>query len=231
MEGAMADDKTWPRMTRPLWAGLRVMLVLALILQLLLCIPTSYELWAGVLTPERIEADPAALLIPLAGLGGTVIWAFLFLLCIIYTCRITYRLMKNLDALEAPGERMGPAMAVIWYFIPIAGLIMPMRGVKQIWKGTFELASDPGPDDGVIIVWWVLWVLTNITGTWSFRLSMESGGMSEFGPHDIELYNMSIYVGLASSVLGALACWFMIKTFGPLSRAQDEIIRARAPAA
>lgn len=225
----MADAKTWPRMTRPLWSGLRVMLLLALIVQLLLCIPTSYELWAGVITPERIETDPMSILVALAGLLGAVLWVIVFLLCVVYTCRITYRTMKNLETLNAPGARMSPAMAVIWYFIPIANLILPVRAVKQIWKGTFELASEPGPDDTVIMAWWVPWILSSIAGTWSLRMSMESGGTSEFGPHDVELYNMSIYLGLASNLLGALACFFMIKTFGPISRAQDDIISARTP--
>jgi hypothetical protein len=202
--------------------------VLALLLQLLLCAPSAYELWRGVVTADVMEHDTLAIAVMLGGAVIGLLWVIVFVLCVIYVSRLTFRMMKNLDALEAPGERMSPAMAVIWYFIPIANLLMPMRGVRQIWKGTFELADDPGPDDGVIVVWWVFWILANITGTWSFRLTLESGGMSEFGPTDIELYNTSLYVGIASGLLGALACWFMIKTFGPVARAQDEIIKARA---
>ena len=225
----MANEKTWPRQTRSLWNGLRVLLILSLLLQLLLCLPSAYELWRGPLTAEAMEADINGIIVALAsGLLG-LLWLIVLVLTIIYTCRITFRMMKNLDVMQAPGERMSPTMAVVWYFIPFANLIMPLRGVKQIWKGTFELSSEPGPDDGVVTLWWVLWVISNIAATLSFRMSMEAGGMSEFGPTNTELYNMSLYVGVASSLLGAAASWFMIQAFGPPARTQDEIIRARVP--
>jgi hypothetical protein len=225
----MANEKTWPRQTRSLWGGLRVLLILTLLLQLLLCLPSAYELTRGPLTADSMQEDLTGIAVALgSGLGG-VLWLIIFILTVIYTCRITFRMMKNLDVMEAPGERMSPTMAVVWYFIPFANLIMPFRGVRQIWKGTFELSSEPGPDDGVVTIWWVLWVLSNIAATWSFRMSMEAGGMSEYGPTDVELYNMSLYVGIASNLLGAAASWFMIQTLGPPARAQDEIIRARVP--
>jgi Domain of unknown function (DUF4328) len=154
----------------------------------------------------------------------------IFLLCVVYTCRITYRTMKNLEALNAPGERMGPSMAVIWYFIPFANIFLPYRGVSQIWKGTFELSGESEPDDIVKLLWWLLWVASNILGTWSFRASMEAGGMNEMGPHDPSLYATSVWLGLASSVTGALACWFMIKTFGPIAQTQDAIIQGQTAA-
>jgi hypothetical protein len=227
----MADDKQWPRLTRPLWAGLRVVLILALVLQVLLIAPAAYELWLGALTADAVEQNLAALGVVLGSLLLSVLWLVVFLLCVVYTSRITFRMMKNLDVLEAPGERMIPTMAVVWYFIPIANLLMPFRGFKQIWNGTFELSAEPGPSDGALGLWWLCWILSSITGTLSFRLSLESGGASEFGPTDAGLYNASLWLGIVSSVLGALAAWFMIKSFGPVSRAQDQIIRARAPAA
>lgn len=223
----MADKNPWPRATQPLWSGLSILLGIGLVVQLLLAVFASYELWNGVVTAQSV-ADPATIAVLLAGLLFTIIWILVLLLCVVYTSRITFRMMKNLDVLEAPGERMSPTMAVAWYFIPIANLLMPLRGVRQIWKGTFDLASEPGPDDGVVTIWWVLWIISNITGTISLRMSIQSGGMNEMGPTNLELYNMSLWVGCASSVLGALACWFMIKTFAPLARAQDAIIGARA---
>lgn len=222
----MADNTTWPRMTRPLWSGFSILLGIAIVAQLLLGAASSQELVFGIITPET--ASPVLILIGLVALLLIVVWVITFLLCIIYTCRITFRMMKNLNALEAPGERMSPTMAVVWYFIPFANLFLPYRAVKQIWNGTFELAAEPGPDDGVILLWWLFWIGANITGNISFRMSLEAGGMSDIGPHNVELYTASLWVGVASTVLSVLACWFMLKVFGPLSRAQDAIIAARA---
>lgn len=226
----MADKNTWPRPPGQVWSGLSILLGIALVVQLLLGAASSMELWAGVVTAETVEISPLVVIIGLGSLALLVVWVLTFLFCIIYTCRITFRMMKNLDVLEAPGERMSPTLAVLWYFIPIANIYLPYRAVKQIWKGTFELAAEPGPDDGVVGIWWLLWILSNITGNFSLRFSMDSGGMSEVGPHDVGLYMTSLWLGLASAVLGALSCWFMLKTFGPLSRAQDKIIAARTAA-
>jgi hypothetical protein len=226
----MADKNPWPRLTRPVWSGLSILLGIALVVQLLLGVASSVELWSGVMTADSVELSPMVIVFGLASLALLAVWVLTLLLCIVYTCRITFRMMKNLDALEAPGERMSPTMAVVWYFIPFANLYLPYRAVKQIWKGTFELSAEPEPDDGVVLIWWLLWIFSNITGNVALRMSMESGGMSEAGPHDVDLYIASIWVGLASTVLGVLGCWFMLKTFGPLSRTQDAIITARGQA-
>lgn len=224
----MSDKNAWPRLTQPLWSGLSILLGVALVVQVLLTIASSQELWTGVMTAEAIAQNPMMIAFGLGTLLLLLVWVLVFLLCVVYTCRITFRMMKNLDGLGASGERTSPTMAVVWYFIPVANIFLPYRAVKQIWKGTFELAPEPGPDDGVITAWWVCWVLSNITSTVSFRMSMDAGGMNEMGPHNVELYMTSLWVSLASGVLLVAACWLMLRVFGPLSRAQDALIAARA---
>lgn len=214
---------TWPRDLSNVWPWFRNLVVTASVLLVLLAGYESYELFAGIVSEEDIE-NPITFLIALVGLLLTVVWIIVFLLCVVYTSRITYRMMKNLHVLEAPVE-MKPAWAVGWHFVPVANLLMPMRGVREIWRGTFALSSQPEPNPDVIGAWWGCWVLGNIAGTVSFRMSSQAGGTSEFGPTDIGLYTASLYIGVASSLLLALACWFMLKVFGPMVRAQNEIVR------
>jgi hypothetical protein len=223
----MADKQAWPRETRPLWAGLKVCLIIALLLQLVLIAPSAYELWYGVLSADELAQNLPALGIMLGGAALGIIMIFVYFLCIIYTARITFRMMKNLDSFNVTNARMGPAMTVIWYFIPFANLVMPYRGFQQIREGTFEAHPGTPPSDDASGLWWGTWILSNIIGTASFRMSLEAGGMSEYGPTDIGLYNLSLWLGIGSSVIGALSCWFMIRAFGPVARAQDEIIRTR----
>lgn len=219
-------EHTWPRPTASLWSGLSILLVIALVTQAVLAATSSQELWTGVLTAESFE-DPTVILLGLVTLLFLVIWVLVFFLTAIYTCRITFRMMKNLEALNAPGARMSPTMAVVWYFIPFANLFLPFRAFKQIWNSTFELSSEQAPDDSVALLWWITWVACNITGSISFRMSLQAGGMNETGPTNPELYITALWVSLASAVFGVLACWFMLKTFGPVARAQDAIISAR----
>ncbi|HCK84531.1 MAG TPA: hypothetical protein DHW63_08445 [Hyphomonadaceae bacterium] len=225
----MAKNETWPRNPRSLWTVLRFFLVAGFLVQLISGALGSYEIWTGILGPEDFE-NPEVPLIGLATLASVGLWIFVFLMCVISTARLTFRMGKNLNTLEAPGERMPPGWAVGWYFVPLANLLMPFRGLKQIWRDTFAIADRSQPDDLVATLWWASWVFSNILGTWSFRATLESGGNNEAGPTNPELYMMSLYLGLASSILGAFSCVFMLKTFGPIVQAQDEIIRARAGA-
>lgn len=223
----MAKNETWPRNPQDLWAALRFFLVAGFLLELISGALGGYEIWTGILGPEDFES-PVVVLIGLATLASVGLWIFVFLMCAICTARLTFRMGKNLNVLKAPGERMPPGWAVGWYFVPIANLLMPFRGLKQIWRDTFAISDRSQPDDLVAILWWASWLLSNLLGTWSFRATLESGGASEAGPTNPELYMASILFSLASSVLGAFACLFMLKTFGPIVQAQDEIIRARA---
>jgi hypothetical protein len=209
--------------------GLRVLLVIGIFALLAMTAPAVYELANGPLGEEDFDAL-APLAVSLLGLAGFVVWIIVLLLSIIYTTRLTFRMMKNLDAFEAPINHMSPTMAVVWYFIPIASLLMPYRAFKQIWKGTFEVSNDPEPSDGAVGPLWLTWILFNITSGLETRMTIAAGGMDEFGPTDERLYMMSLWVGVAATVFGVLACWFMIKAFGPVSRAQDAIIAARTPA-
>jgi|CXWL01.1.fsa_nt_gi hypothetical protein len=223
----MAKQKQgWPRNPISLWTGFRFFLFSALVLQLLIAAVQSYELFAGVITSET-EASLTLIGVGLVGLILFVLWAITLLLCVVYTCRITYRLLKNLHAMEAPGEIMSPAWAVGWYFIPLANLVMPLRGIQQAWRGTFALSDQLEPNDGVIVLWWLTWIVGNVASNISFRMSLAADAYSESGPSDPALYLNSLYLAVAGCLLGAVSCWFMIKTFGPIVHAQDELIRAR----
>lgn len=92
-----------------------------------------------------------------------------------------YRAVGNARALGATDMMVSPGWAVGWYFVPLANLFMPYATMRELWKASarprdWQLADAPP----TIVLWWVFWVLGNITGIAAFRLDMEfgdSGGM------------------------------------------------------
>jgi hypothetical protein len=88
--------------------------------------------------------------------------------------RWIYLANGNVHALGAQGVG-GPAMAVAWYFIPIACLFMPFQSMREIWKAScrprdWEIAPAPA----TIGWWWFFWVIGSIAGIAAFRLTDEN---------------------------------------------------------
>lgn len=220
---------TWPRETASLWNWLRVLLWAAIVAQLCGAALEGYEL--SLATPIEQQPDLTLILYGLLALLLGIVGFIVFLLCVVFTLRLTYRLMKNLHAIDTPGMKMSPVWAAAWYFVPFANLYLPRKAVGQIWDQTFALTDDVAPDDIVVTLWWVLWIVSNIASTVSWRMLVDAGGMDEFGPTDPDQYRMSLYVGIFSGLTGAASSWFMLRVFGPLSRAQDAIMPSRTPAA
>jgi hypothetical protein len=65
-----------------------------------------------------------------------------------------------------------PGWAVGWYFIPFANWFKPFTAMRQIWNASIgnQLELDEG--NSTLSTWWTFWVIGNITGYISFRMSM-----------------------------------------------------------
>lgn len=152
----------------------------------------------------------------------------IFIICVILTMRITYRMMKNAHALNSTYAEIGPAWAVWSYFVPFANLIFPVRAVGQIWRATFaELDGAPPPDpNGAIGLWWAFWIGGNMLDNVAARLTGEGIGQTPHMPTPTELVAAQALTGLAA-VAAAIAALLMIPVFGKLVRAQTRLVEAR----
>lgn len=216
-------SKQWPRDPLGLMGSFRGFMIAAVVVQLIMAVLDGLEA-TGTVTIG--DGNALTIMWALAGVAIAFAWLVVFIGCVILACRLTFRMMKNLHVMDAPGEKMGPGWAVGWYFIPLANLFMPVRAVGQMWRGTFQLAGEPEPNASIGL-WWGAWIVSNILSGVSFRMLLESGGMSEFGPSNPELYNMALWVGVASSVIGAASAWLMVQVFGPMAQTQNTLVRAR----
>jgi hypothetical protein len=78
-----------------------------------------------------------------------------------------YLAARNTNALGRPRIDSTPAMAVIWFFVPVASLWMPYRVMSEM--SACSNAKAPGVAPASVLAWWLLFLLQNlVTGTIGF---------------------------------------------------------------
>jgi uncharacterized membrane protein len=192
---------------------------------------------AGVSTAYYLHSEGDPYYEPYDPLGWTVTLGFfslgvllliVYIVCIVLTCRLTYRMMRNLHQLGSPQVSISPGWAVGWYFIPFANLVMPVRAVTQIWHATFGELNAPREPAGMIGAWWACWLIGNFADSIGSAVMGESNPFADpVMPSAGQLYaGVVIYgVGYLFSVLAAL---FMLRLFETLVRAQAQMASVHA---
>ncbi|MES1156303.1 MAG: DUF4328 domain-containing protein [Alphaproteobacteria bacterium] len=180
--------------------------------------------------PEYTPQDATGALLALGVVACALIYTILFILCIFLTCRVTYRMVSNLHKLNSTYADMSPGWAIGYYFIPFANLVMPLRGVEQIWKGTFaELTNDVPPSPkGAIGWWWGCWIAANILENIASRLSGQGLLSTSSSPLTPEAISVENGVEAIAEIFTLLACVFMLRLFGKLTKAQQGLAEITA---
>lgn len=136
----------------------------------------------------------------------------LFWFCVVLIARFTFRAMKNLYTVGSKFPEMSPGWAVGWYFIPIANLWQPAKGMSQIYNGTFHAVSEATPGESRIAIWWTCWLVTNFAANISFRISgLDGSGMGV----------ASFSFDAASSLFGSFSAWALIRLVRPIAEKQE----------
>src|SRR5207244_743335 len=70
-----------------------------------------------------------------------------------------YRFNRNARALGAPGMTYSPASSVVWFFVPLANLLVPYHVLEEIWQASSPSTGAhwreaPGPP--LVTTWWAL---------------------------------------------------------------------------
>ena len=166
-------------------------------------------------------ADAASLVAAWASLAAIMA----FLACIVATCMLTFRLMKNLHIVAPDDVRTSATMSVLWYFIPVANLLKPARVVGEIWRATFNNVEEYGKDSGVVGLWWFAWVVWGFASRIQDRIMAESGAFApDITAFDPELYTAGLWVGVVASIVGAIACLLYLSVFGQITRGQRRLV-------
>ncbi len=103
---------------------------------------------------DRHIVDLIAMVMALALLGSFIVVAMWI-----------HRAHANLEAADLPALEYSPGWAIGWYVVPIANFFKPFQAMRELWHashGAIGSYSDPAP--GLLWVWWLCWLLSNISG-------------------------------------------------------------------
>jgi hypothetical protein len=160
---------------------LKILLYLSIALSVLSIVSGLFELkllsdiGAGrTLAPGEAEGNDLRQQI----IGGV---RFAALIATIVTFAIwIYRANYNARQLGAAGMRFSPGWAVGWYFIPIANLWKPYQAMKEIWQASAAPENwQQQPRGSILPLWWTFFLLSNILGNATFRLTLRAKTVPE----------------------------------------------------
>ena len=163
---------------------------------------------AELMSPPEL-GSPRFTLGTMLGLVSLVV----FLGSAIVVGRWIYRATANAHALSDE-MTVSPGLAVGSYFIPILNLFKPFQGMKEAWLASHHRSNWHGePTPGLLIVWWTLWLVTNILGNVSLRMSMEN--------EDGSLTGAVATIEVLTSLLNLPLCLVLVAMMKRLARAQN----------
>ncbi|MEO1188368.1 MAG: DUF4328 domain-containing protein [Pseudomonadota bacterium] len=130
-------------------------------------------------------------------LNFVVLGSFLYLAATIiaffFSCRFTYRAMRNLHTIHSPVAQISPGWSVGYYFIPFANLVMPANAMSQVYHGTYQAVGEQSRQASPIPIWWTCWLLSGVGESIADRSGMT--GLTAFA-----FYVSSGLLGIAAAV-------------------------------
>jgi hypothetical protein len=113
------------------------------------------------------------------GLVGIIQFG-IFIISGILILKWIYRANYNARQLGAKDMVFTPGWSIGWYFIPIANLWKPYQAMKEIWKASSNPQSwSPQSVSSLLPWWWFFWIVSNMFGNASFRLTMRADEINE----------------------------------------------------
>ncbi|MAY20239.1 MAG: hypothetical protein CL955_06440 [Erythrobacteraceae bacterium] len=151
---------------------------------------------------------------PLEALYGVllILHTIIFIVSVIVVCMWIYRAHANLRDYGIEGLEFSPGWAVGWYFIPLANLFKPFQAMKELYNTSFG-ADDrfSGDAPGNLGVWWGAWIIGNILGNVSMRISLMGDGSN---------MQVAIVLSLISSVCMIVSAYLLREIVLQVTEAQ-----------
>ncbi len=119
---------------------------------------------------------------------------------------------RNAQELSPVPLSPSPGWCLGWFFIPIANLFMPYKGLTQTYRVTMGHLGYTS-HAGWILTWWWIWILSNFIAGYSKRL---------FNDGSPEKYIHGNQFSIAASVGFIICGYFMIRYIQMITRAQSD---------
>jgi hypothetical protein len=137
----------------------------------------------------------------------------MMIVCVVVVGMWIYRASANAHALSDE-MTISPGWAVGWYFVPIMYWFRPYQAMREIWLASHFRGNWHGePAPAILGWWWGLWVVSNILGSISFRLSMSL--------EDGASLDLVTVLDIASSALSVPLSLTLIAIMRQTAQAQD----------
>ncbi len=120
---------------------------------------------------------------------------------------------------------MSPTFAVGYYLVPIANIFMPPRVTGLIARITFTAVEAPRNHNATIGWWWGTFLLAALLSNVATVIASSSGAYDHNASFDSAAYESSLSIGIAAWISNFVACYFMLRVFEPLVRAQAGLVR------
>jgi heme/copper-type cytochrome/quinol oxidase subunit 2 len=159
------------------YAAISAVAILALVAALMI----GVNLYSDVSVPVE-DTPPGMAALLLSGIA-LILYAIIYVICIVFYLMWLYRARGNLPALGVTDARWSPGWSVAWWFIPIMSLFRPYQVVKETWQAS-DPASSPGwrrdVPPAIFGWWWALFLVDSIGSNVTERLSTRMGGTPSF---------------------------------------------------
>jgi hypothetical protein len=142
-----------------------------------------------------------------------------------------HRAYRNLPALGARNLDTTPGWAVGYFFIPFANLVKPFQVVREVWRKS-EATEDSSEGfisyqtgtPALVGWWWAFWIIANIAGRVSSRVSGEA--------ETVNAVLAATWVGIVSDaliVIAAVLAIFVVKRIDEMQEAKARQIGTLTP--
>jgi hypothetical protein len=174
----------------------------------------------------RAKSSDTGLVLPQAAAevqAGLALWlglqATLFAAVLVWM----HAAVANAQAQAPDGDRIGPWMAVVWWFVPLFHFFQPVRVMSQTWNTSVDgSANVNGPAAAPVAGWWILAAIGVLWLPLSLQTLIADPGLDEVYAH------IGSVGGALLVWIGAMGCLsYCVKTIG---RAQNARNREPFPA-
>lgn len=163
----------------------------------------------GELTPGLEASESVMTLSALA-------YFAVFLVSAIVTLKWIYRVNFNARRLGR-GKTISAGWSVGWFFVPVANLVMPFRGLRETWQiAEAPLAWRTAPTPALLRWWWGFWLVSNGLAS--------AGARIEDSAQHLGAVLTGSALTAAAALLGLIAALLLIRIVRRLSAKQREAL-------
>lgn len=146
-------------------------------------------------------AGYSATIVPFAAYYGPALIGLSFVTMVAFT-RWIYVAGYNLRAAGIPDLSFSPASRIWWFLVPLANLVMPYRGMRELWNASHG-QHDPFRRSGLVMIWWFTALGNVVLAYIASRVGWQDGGIALFAESAVGLALATLAIVLIRNISAA----------------------------